>query len=279
MTIKDVEEITGLARSNIRFYEKEELIRPERNGNGYRNYSEKDVALLKKIAWLRTLGISVEDIRNIINHQVSLKKVIQIRAVSLKEEMTKLETVKVYCERLLQDGETDFDNLDVEAYTPDLKEHWDKNKKIFRLDSVSFFYLWGRTIIWGLITASCFCVAVVAFYFLPEMIPIQWNQGEVSQTASKWIIFAYPASCAIARFLLRPFIINKLWKSGIPGDSITDYIVNFLCLLALLIEIFTMFNLQGNFKHVEIWIIVSILLFVGVLLLVWNSMDNNGKMK
>lgn len=153
MTIKDVEEITGLARSNIRFYEKEELIRPERNGNGYRNYSEKDVALLKKIAWLRTLGISVEDIRNIINHQVSLKKVIQIRAVSLKEEMTKLETVKVYCERLLQDGETDFDNLDVEAYTPDLKEHWDKNKKIFRLDSVSFFYLWGRTIIWGLITA------------------------------------------------------------------------------------------------------------------------------
>ena len=31
MTIKDVEERTGLSRSNIRFYEKEHLIEPSRN--------------------------------------------------------------------------------------------------------------------------------------------------------------------------------------------------------------------------------------------------------
>lgn len=37
MTIKDVEERTGLSRSNIRFYEKEKLIEPSRNeSNGYR---------------------------------------------------------------------------------------------------------------------------------------------------------------------------------------------------------------------------------------------------
>ena len=41
MTIKDVEERTGLSRSNIRFYEKEKLIEPSRNeNNGYRDYSE-----------------------------------------------------------------------------------------------------------------------------------------------------------------------------------------------------------------------------------------------
>ena len=38
MTIKDVEERTGLSRSNIRFYEKEKLIEPSRNeSNGYRD--------------------------------------------------------------------------------------------------------------------------------------------------------------------------------------------------------------------------------------------------
>ena len=43
MTIKEVEERTGLTRSNIRFYEKEKLIEPSRNDkNGYRDYSEKD---------------------------------------------------------------------------------------------------------------------------------------------------------------------------------------------------------------------------------------------
>ena len=44
MTIKDVEERTGLSRSNVRFYEKEKLVEPSRNeSNGYRDYSENDV--------------------------------------------------------------------------------------------------------------------------------------------------------------------------------------------------------------------------------------------
>ena len=44
MKIKDVEERTGLSRSNVRFYEKEKLIEPSRNeSNGYRDYSENDV--------------------------------------------------------------------------------------------------------------------------------------------------------------------------------------------------------------------------------------------
>ena len=71
MTIKDVEERTGLSRSNIRFYEKEKLIEPSRNeSNGYRDYSENDVENIKKIAYLRTLGISIEDIRSIISEKV-----------------------------------------------------------------------------------------------------------------------------------------------------------------------------------------------------------------
>lgn len=78
MTIKDVEERTGLARSNIRFYEKEGLIEPSRNDkNGYRDYSEKDVETIKKIAYLRTLEISIEDIRCIILDKVSMIEVIE----------------------------------------------------------------------------------------------------------------------------------------------------------------------------------------------------------
>ena len=50
MTIKEMEEMTGLARSNIRFYEKEKLIEPKRNEkNGYRIYSEEDARQIKKL--------------------------------------------------------------------------------------------------------------------------------------------------------------------------------------------------------------------------------------
>lgn len=85
MTIKDVEERTGLSRSNIRFYEKEKLIEPSRNeSNGYRDYSENDVENIKKIAYLRTLGISIEDIRSIISEKVTLQEMLEKQKEVLK---------------------------------------------------------------------------------------------------------------------------------------------------------------------------------------------------
>ena len=85
MTIKDVEERTGLSRSNIRFYEKEKLIEPSRNeSNGYRDYSENDVENIKKIAYLRTLGISIEDIRSIISEKATLQEMLERQNEVLK---------------------------------------------------------------------------------------------------------------------------------------------------------------------------------------------------
>lgn len=58
-----MEDKTGLNRSSIRFYEKKGLISPERNKkNGYREYTNQDMEDIQKIAYLRTLGISIEDI-------------------------------------------------------------------------------------------------------------------------------------------------------------------------------------------------------------------------
>ena len=50
MTIKEAEEATKLPRSNIRFYEKEGLVVPQRNSsNGYREYSRSDVENIRRI--------------------------------------------------------------------------------------------------------------------------------------------------------------------------------------------------------------------------------------
>ena len=50
MTIKDLEERTGLSRANIRFYEKEGLLSPLRRENGYREYTEADVQTLLRVS-------------------------------------------------------------------------------------------------------------------------------------------------------------------------------------------------------------------------------------
>jgi DNA-binding transcriptional MerR regulator len=63
MRIQELERRTGLERPSIGFYEKEGLLIPVGLENGYREYSEAEVELLKKIKLLRQLGMSVEKIR------------------------------------------------------------------------------------------------------------------------------------------------------------------------------------------------------------------------
>ena len=46
MKINEVEAAVGVTKKNIRFYEEEGLISPSREpGNGYRSYSQADVAV------------------------------------------------------------------------------------------------------------------------------------------------------------------------------------------------------------------------------------------
>ena len=98
MTIKEVEQQTGLGRSNIRFYEKENLIVPLKNtNNGYKDYSQYDVDKIKKIAYLRTLGVSVDDIRSVISEKVSLYEIIKCQSLNLEEQIIELKTSTLYC--------------------------------------------------------------------------------------------------------------------------------------------------------------------------------------
>ena len=64
MKINEVEAQVGITKKNIRFYEEQGLLAPRRNSeNGYRDYSETEVAVLRQIKLMRTLGVPLEEIR------------------------------------------------------------------------------------------------------------------------------------------------------------------------------------------------------------------------
>ena len=64
MKIYQVEELVGITKKNIRFYEEQGLLNPKRNPeNDYREYSLEDVRVLEKIKLLRKLSIPIEEIR------------------------------------------------------------------------------------------------------------------------------------------------------------------------------------------------------------------------
>lgn len=269
MTIKEVEQITGLPRSNIRFYEKEKLINPTRNtSNSYREYSEEDIKTIKKVAYLRTLGISVEDIRRLSSKEANLYDVIKMQRQTLEQQLSKLESARSMCERMLSSGrKIDYENLDIELYVSDVKDYWDKNSKIFKLDSVSFFYIWGGNITWGILAVACLLVAVFSFGHLPAEIPIQWNGDVVSSLVDKKFIFAFPAACIIIRFLLRPFIWRWLKINIVESDSVTDYITNYLCFIALSVEIFIILYVKEIAKYVTVVLFIDTFVLIGLLLM------------
>lgn len=73
MRIKEVESIVGITQKNIRFYEKEGLLSPSRQReNGYRTFTQEDVARLQRIKLLRKLDVSLEDIAQMLDGQTTL---------------------------------------------------------------------------------------------------------------------------------------------------------------------------------------------------------------
>ena len=56
--------ITGLTRKALEYYEEKGFIHPRRLENGYREYSEKDVEILNKIALFKKLGLSITEIKD-----------------------------------------------------------------------------------------------------------------------------------------------------------------------------------------------------------------------
>lgn len=129
MLRKELEEKTGVNKENIRFYEKEGLLMPERSPNGYRNYSEEDEKKLKRIVLLRKLGVPVAAIRELLEGDANLSDVIsqQIQDLTMQREQL-LAAIQV-CEMIRRE-ENDFAFMDEEKYLKEIKE-LEQNGKVF----------------------------------------------------------------------------------------------------------------------------------------------------
>lgn len=267
MTIKEVERETGLTRSNIRFYEREGLLRPSRNDrNGYREYSEGDVEEIKKIAYLRSLGISLEEIRRVQAGETPLVDVVRERAEALREEEAALNRARAMCERMLKAGGMSYEGLRAEEYAGDLEAYWGGCRSVLRLDSVRFLAVWGSDITWAVLTLACLAVGLAFYGGLPEEIPVQWERGEAVSFVGKGFIFVYPLACVGIRFLLRPVIYMK-WLAKLPyGELAREYLSNYFCFVALSVEVFSVLFVYGWVKNVAAILLVDSVVLVGVLI-------------
>ncbi len=92
MQIQSVEELVGITKKNIRFYEKEGLLNPTRKAeNGYRDYGLKDIACLERIKLLRKLNVPIEEIREIFSGKRTLDSCLYRHTQSLEKQKQSVE--------------------------------------------------------------------------------------------------------------------------------------------------------------------------------------------
>ncbi len=120
MKINQVEELTGITKKNIRFYEDQKLISPQRNpANGYREYSMEDVEQLSRIKLLRKLGIPIESIRKMESGEMKLDDCMIKRVHELKETVQSARMMQTVCQEML-DQTAGFDKIDTELYLAEI---------------------------------------------------------------------------------------------------------------------------------------------------------------
>ena len=129
MTIKEMESASGISRANIRYYEAEGLLHPARGENGYRDYSEEDLGLLKKIQLCRILGFSLEKIRRMIGGEADLEKTARERVEAIGEERYALQAAERVCRQICEDRAS-FASMDAERYLGLLREQEKRTEEV-----------------------------------------------------------------------------------------------------------------------------------------------------
>lgn len=128
MEIKELEKLLSVSRSNIRFYEKEGLIRPKRGKNNYRDYSEADAAMLRKFIVLRKLGFTVEEISAMQKGELQLGNALGEDIGRLQAEIERLEGALETAQRLFAEQPT-FESMDENRYWDKISQAESKGKK------------------------------------------------------------------------------------------------------------------------------------------------------
>lgn len=113
MKIKQVEELVGITSKNIRFYEEQGLLQPQRTENGYRNYGLEEVETLKKVKLFRKIGMPVEEIHKMLWHEQSMEDCLNRQEEMLDKEREAIEKRRLLTQQMLEAS------LSVEKLEPD----------------------------------------------------------------------------------------------------------------------------------------------------------------
>ena len=121
MLINEVENIVGLSKKSIRYYEENGLIKPKRNvDNDYRIYDEEDIRKLKVIKFLRELGVPIRELQMLNNQKMTLEECIEDRIKKIEDQEENYHKVKDMCEDIVRQNSS-YEEIDIDKYFQEMR--------------------------------------------------------------------------------------------------------------------------------------------------------------
>ena len=181
MKIQQVEELVGITKKNIRFYEEQGLLSPGRAENGYREYGRVDVLRLKQIKLLRKLAVPIEDIRAVLKDGASLDTCLtrQLRAFDRQRES--LDAMEGMTRELLNRPGLTLEALDAEECLEQIER--------LEKEGQSFMDVSKRDVHRKKTTGAFIGAAIFIALILPALIVILWANGQSPLPVGLLVLF------------------------------------------------------------------------------------------
>lgn len=209
MTIQEVERQSGMTRANIRFYEEKGLLTPQRQPNGYRDYSAADVETLRRVRLLRSLDISIDTIRALQSGERTLEAVLAERERRWNDAKGRAGDAEALCQRMRQDG-AQYATLDAEKYLRPQPEAQRLYHPAGQADQRPYaFTPWRRLLAFNLDYELCLLL-LYAVLSLGFHVNITQGSGLLS------LLYAYLA--LMLQVLIEPWLLHRFGAT--PGKAI-----------------------------------------------------------
>ena len=121
MKIKQVEELVGITSKNIRFYEDQGLLQPQRTENGYRDYGLEEVEILKQIKLFRKIGVPVEEIYRVFHREIEIGDCLEKQEALLRKEKTNIEKMCLLTREMLEASVT-MEKMDTDYWLDEVEK-------------------------------------------------------------------------------------------------------------------------------------------------------------
>jgi len=189
MRIKEVEELVGISKKNIRFYEKEELLTPGRESeNSYRDYTDEDVERLKQIKLLRKLDMPISQIKQILDCDISLATAAKHHCTTIAERRENLLKAQEVCEEIYSAGAQIY-HLDVDEYLNSLEN--------MEREGVVFADIHKNDVVKKYIGPVAVCAVIVLGVIIALLAVVALNKAEPGPAALVWGVYIVLAGIAV----------------------------------------------------------------------------------